>query len=252
MSQGQVSELWENLLEKEEAYFPKDDKLLFFRRILSSRWVSNLLKYGVRRRYLEAGCGLGRFGIAIASVGKEVTLLDCSENSLRGAKCLKDIAEKHFGKMSVSFMKGDLESVNTEGRQFDVTFNEGVLEHWTGHDERVAVIRRMADMTNIGGLVSVRVVNNKNPMYNFLYLAALKDTIPAYHRYDLKELEGEMKAAGLRIVCSDGETVNDPGDWVKSKWLADVLMFFSILINKLPQPLRKSLCPSIFCIGVVE
>jgi hypothetical protein len=118
--------------------------------------------------------------------------------------------------------------------------------------DRIAIIKELARVTKKNGLVSIRVVNTKNFLYNFLFLAALKDTIPSYHRYSLNQLAYEMQQAGLEIVCCDGEGINDPEDWVRNKWLMNALKAASIMINCLPRPLRGILCPSIFCIGRVK
>jgi ubiquinone/menaquinone biosynthesis C-methylase UbiE len=201
---------------------------------------------------LEAGCGLGRFGIALAIRHKSVTLVDCSENSLIGAKRLKEIAERYFGSLDVRLLKGELEKLQFENEKFDVTLNEGVLEHWLDSRDRINIIKELARVTKKGGYVSVRVVNTNNFLYNFLYLAALKDTIPSYHRYSLKQLNAEMREAGLTVIHCDGEGINDPEDWVRNKWLVRLLMVASAVINNLPKPLRKVLCPSIFCIAKVK
>jgi SAM-dependent methyltransferase len=247
-----VSNVWNELLKEGGAYSTKDMGKDLLRKALSSRWISSLLKDESSNRFLEAGCGLGRFGIAIASSGKDVTLVDCSNKSLDSARRLNEIAEKYFGKMNVIFVKDDLEHTRFEDNRFDVTFNEGVIEHWLDYDSRVKIIKEMIRITRNGGLVSIRVVNNRNFLYNLLYLMALKPDIPMHHRYNIKGLSNEMRDAGLEVVYCDGEMVNDPGNWARNRALSGFLVFISNAINRLPKFLRQRLCPSIFCTGVVK
>ncbi len=252
MSAHAVSEVWVDKLESEHEYFPPYVCREFFTRLVSTRWISSLIKDPSAAAFLEAGCGIGRFGIAIATAGRKVTLMDCSEKSLQAARRLKELAEGYFGPLDVECLKGELERTRFKDGIFDATFNEGVLEHWSDRCERIGMLSEMARVTKAGGLVSVRVVNTRNALYNFLFLASLKKTIPFCHRYDLKGLRREMEDAGLDVVYCDGEVINDPGVWTRRGWLIGLLKAAGFVINRLPKRFREVLCPSIFCIGVVK
>lgn len=252
MDDGNVSEAWNDILEKEDAYFPKDVSREFFTKVASTRWMTYFLKDASAKTFLEAGCGLGRFGITLAIHGKDVTLMDCSDQSLKGAEALKEIAERYFGKIDVELVKDDLEYTKFEDNEFDVTFNEGVIEHWLKREQRVGIIKEMARVTKPGGMVSIRVVNNKNSLYNFLYLKTLKIDIPPHHRYNLKELKEEMADAGLELIHWDGTGINDPGDWVRNKPLAFIINIINSILWISPKFIREIFCPSIFCTGRVQ
>jgi len=247
-----VSHMWKKFIGKKEIYSISNVEKTFFSRILSSRWISTLLRSGGHMGFLEAGCGLGRFGISIATTGKNVTLMDCSEKSLSDARQLQKCAEDYYHALNISYDQGDVERMRYEDDRFDVTFNEGVIEHWLDQRERINVIKEMVRVTKDGGLVSIRVVNNKNSLYNYLYLKSLKTHLPEHHRYDLKGLIRDMRDAGLEIHEYDGELVNDPGNWVRNVWLTKSLTYAGIIINRMPRMLRRHLCSSIFCTGIVR
>jgi 2-polyprenyl-3-methyl-5-hydroxy-6-metoxy-1,4-benzoquinol methylase len=247
-----VSDIWIGQNDHDASYFsaPRVVERKFFKNILSSRWVISLLKNPAYNTFLDAGCYVGRFGIALASAGKTVTLMDCSELSLRDAEILKGFAEKYYGRLKINFSCDNLERMRFSAGTFDVTFNEGVLEHWLEKSGRVKVIAEMARVTRPGGLVSIRVINGKNWLNN-LIIKLVSRSAPPQYRYSLRELKSEMKQAGLKIINADGDTVNDPANWVKSRWMLSFLYTASFFINHLPKFLREMLCPSIFCSGVV-
>jgi SAM-dependent methyltransferase len=247
-----VSGAWVAQTEADPSYFsvPRAIGKDFFRRVLRSRWVASLLGDPAYKTFLEAGCFIGRFGIAAATTGKKVTLMDCSPQSLRDAERLKAIAEKEFGRLDVAFVEDDLERMRFAGGSFDVTFNEGVLEHWLDRNDRVRIIKEMARVTRPGGLVSVRVINNKNRLYQTVIALVARTALPHY-AYSLSELEGEMREAGLEITAADGDTMNDPAHWMKNRGWAGIFFGVSVILSRLPRPLRRVLCPSIYCNGMV-
>ncbi len=248
-----VAETWVNQAENDNSYFSNEHQIDndFFNKVLRSRWITSLLINKSYNNFLEAGCFVGRFGLALATQGKKVTLMDCSSQSLHDAEILKSLAEKKFGQLDVTFKVDDLEKTNFKTGEFDVTFNEGVIEHWLERDDRVRIIREMKRLTRPGGLVSIRVINNKNWLYKLITNLVSRET-PPYHKYNLNELKSEMKQAGLEIIETDGEMMNDPAHWIKNKYLLFILNIISLLINHLPKFLRQIFCPSIFCNGMVK
>lgn len=61
---------------------------------------------GKDRKVLDAGCGAGRFSIAIAQSGSEVTLLDISDEQINIAK--NKISESGLSDRVSNFIVGDL------------------------------------------------------------------------------------------------------------------------------------------------
>lgn len=247
-----VSEIWTELLRREEFSFTKDIEKDFFIKSLSMRWLSSLLKNRAYNTFLEAGCFLGKSGIALATTGAKVTLMDCSEKSLTGARRLKEIAEQYCGPLDVTLVEDNLEQTHFKNEQFDVVFNEGVVEHWLDYKERVKIIEEMVRIAKKGGLVSIRVINTKNFLYNFILKIVLRIPEPPHFRYNLSELKKDMTDAGLEIIDCDGETINDPKYWIRNKFLVILLAILSNIINHLPKILRKIFCPSIFCNGIIK
>src|SRR3989441_10199515 len=116
---------------------------------------------------LQAGSGIGKSGIAEALLaGCQVTLLDYSSRVLESAReVLRCLAERYPQIVSrVCVVQGSFESLAFENC-FDISFNEGVLEHWFEDAQRVEILRLLAKPTKVGGKVMVFVPNQKNHLY---------------------------------------------------------------------------------------
>ncbi|SRR5712692_4904735 len=150
---------------------------------------------------LQAGCGIGKSGIAEALlVGCQVTLLDYSPRALASAKMVVErLSVNHPELVSrVHFVRAAFEDLAFENC-FDVTFNEGVLEHWFEDAERAEILRQLVKSTKPGGKVIVFVPNQKNRFYRnrMARQAALESTVPPERAFTSEELRQRMEEAGL-------------------------------------------------------
>ena len=117
---------------------------------------------------LEAGCAGGLYSLALAYRGLHCTALDLSEEMLRSARDAFSLCRSELGNLDMRFVRGDLTWLNLE-RSYDVVFNEGVLEHWTAPNDRVAILRQMVSVARPGGRVFVCIPNNSHPWYGWWY-----------------------------------------------------------------------------------
>ncbi|UQZ87443.1 biotin biosynthesis protein BioC [Paenibacillus konkukensis] len=96
---------------------------------------------------LEAGSGSGKISLRLAGEGARVTLVDYSEKALANSRA----AFRSAG-CEGSFVLSDIRCMEVSGQSNDLTWNAGVLEHFTS-DEKVAILREMARVTRPGGMV---------------------------------------------------------------------------------------------------
>ncbi len=153
---------------------------------------------------LQAGSGVGKSGIAEALMAKcQVTLLDYSSHALESARLVvHHLAERYPPVRSrVNFFQGALEDLPFENC-YDVTFNEGVLEHWFEDQERVQIIRHMAKATKPGGKVIVFVPNQRNRFYRacIAKVSQFHSIVPPEKAFNCDELKQKMEEAGLTDV----------------------------------------------------
>jgi ubiquinone/menaquinone biosynthesis C-methylase UbiE len=160
---NRVGELW-NRMFKEDSY---KISLKDISRIGKSQHIKYILKYAKpHAEILEAGCGSAKFGFALSLRGFKVTVLDYSEHIIRNvAVLLEQLIQKYNIKLIPA--KGDIARLNFKKNSFDIVFNEGVVEHWLGKKERIAIIKEMARVAKINGYVIIIVPNGRHPLYNF-------------------------------------------------------------------------------------
>ncbi|MBP1990856.1 class I SAM-dependent methyltransferase [Paenibacillus eucommiae] len=101
------------------------------------------------KKLLEAGSGTGKISLHLARLGADVTLVDYSENALvnsRGA-FLQAGCEANFH-------LADIRQIPVPDNEYDLTWNAGVLEHFT-FEEKVSILKEMARITKPEGTVLV-------------------------------------------------------------------------------------------------
>lgn len=148
-------------------------------------------------KVLEAGCGTGFGSLVFASRGAEVWLLDISPHAIEQAKKLwKDVkSKKHF-------IVGDILNLPFKNNFFDITWNQGVLEHFKNPLE---VLENLCRVTKPNGLIIIDVPNKYHWTYiykRFYKLIYGKWKFGYEHEYSLIELENLLKRSGTKPVKS--------------------------------------------------
>jgi len=208
MPESQVGEAWAQYFESEGDNYRIRDGMSFLRRFTRSPFIQLIHGYAQLKpgsRALEAGCASGKFSVCFAMLGYTVTALDFSPAMLENAARLRQAVERQTGPLNMQFVRGDLEHLDLEPDQFDLVFNEGVVEHWLEHTERRAVLSNMARVTKQGGAVAVIVPNGHHPRMTYwianspAFLSA-----PPMIRYDPQSLRGDLASIGLVDLQIDG------------------------------------------------
>jgi ubiquinone/menaquinone biosynthesis C-methylase UbiE len=147
----EVIELWDNISIQYDAekYWSNNDakaNLIYLKNKFGSDFRNS--------KVLEMGCGSGLVSLELAKNGAQVSLLDISENVL-------NIAENYFNKNSQVIINKYPENAlnNTvENNLFDLTWNAGVLEHFS-NDDICKFISEMYRVTKPGGKIIILVPN---------------------------------------------------------------------------------------------
>lgn len=109
------------------------------------KWVNPIQGLNI----LEAGSGTGKISLRLALEGAKVTLVDYSEKALENSR-------EAFGAESCqgTFILSDIRNIQAPDHKYDLTWNAGVLEHFT-FDEKVTIIKEMARITKPGGIILI-------------------------------------------------------------------------------------------------
>jgi SAM-dependent methyltransferase len=168
-----------------------------------SRNFSQVFKiYGINREshILDAGCSTGKIGLATAlKIGCKLTCLDYYEEGLRLAnEVYKELKDRIDKAPEVEFIQGDIQNLGYKD-QFDIVFNEGVIEHWQDKKDRLNAIYQMAKSTKPGGKVLIWVPNKKNPFYRFYRRLRYNPKVSEW-LFTSEELVELMLEAGLKNI----------------------------------------------------
>lgn len=141
-----------------------------YTRFMEMKFLRTLCVNKPVKRVCDLGSGMGVANIAWTK-GASCVLVDNLDSALVCAKRF----HSSFGS-KITACKGDIfEAIPKFSGNFDVVWNQGVLEHFK-FDKQVSLVRNMAVMTKGGGYVVVMVPNKLNlyplviKFFNFLKL----------------------------------------------------------------------------------
>ena len=97
-------------------------------KIKNKKKLINLIKKYASNKLLEAGSGTGVLSTYMASLGYDVTAIDIDEKILGFSK---KISNKYISKLKPKFIKKSIFELNYKCNYFDVSFSNGVLEHFS-------------------------------------------------------------------------------------------------------------------------
>ncbi len=215
---GGIARRWQEMFSEEPRAFAASPKEV------ARAWKSPIVQMiidGCRppagALILEAGCGGGQFGLALATRGFRAVELDFSRQMLRNVRAAAQGLIQRGERVFFDTVQGDITALPLPDARFDVTFDEGVIEHWTAVEDRLRVLSEMARVTKPGGHVVVCIPHNCHPLYPWWYFLQrlFRSGWLVYRpggnleeaRISAEALRRELEAAGLTDVFVDGFAV---------------------------------------------
>ncbi|HEY4690162.1 MAG TPA: class I SAM-dependent methyltransferase [Anaerolineae bacterium] len=208
MPESHVGQAWAEHFKSEAESYRIKDGIPFLRRFIRSPFIQLMWRYGNLKpgnRVLEAGCASGKFSVCFAMLGCTVTALDFSTAMLENTAHLRQTVAREIGPLNMQLIWADLENLNLEPDQFDLVFNEGVVEHWLDHAERRTVLDNMMRIAKPGGVVAIIIPNGHHPrMWFWMTHSPAFLSAPPMVRYDPKLLHEDLTSIGLTDLFIDG------------------------------------------------
>jgi SAM-dependent methyltransferase len=191
-----VAEQWANVL-REGGYEPP---------VVSPRKLARLTRYSrIWKRlhrlinikkgdtFFEFGCGGGQHLIPLALHGHHVAGIDFSHDVLdRCQRYINQVEEVAGRRLPITLFHGDFLEYETTQR-YDVVFNFGVVEHFLNDAERLAAIRKMAELTRPGGHIFSVVPNGIHPF-------RARQRAEKLGGYDVPEIDYDEQVATAEIL----------------------------------------------------
>ena len=141
---AEVFDLWAAYWRAQLAHTPPWD---FMCETIWRALQATLDELGVEpERLLEAGCGTGRVSHRLTAEGREAHLIDITPEAIRLSRALLGPGAHGL------FVRGSCFDLPYATGVFDVTWNEGVLEHFLPDDQRV-FLAEMVRVLRPGGHV---------------------------------------------------------------------------------------------------
>ena len=111
---------------------------------------------------LEAGCGIGLYGMACALLGHRVTAVDYNDMAIDAARRIQTRIGKPVA--GVKFETGNLLKLDFPDGSFDFTFNQAVLEYFCDDNEYQQALKEIVRVTKPGGAIALVLQNTASPL----------------------------------------------------------------------------------------
>ena len=249
MAKDQVGAAWQDHLG--EQGYPAARDLHFLGRFRASAYIQLVMGYAqlpAGSLVLEPGCGSGKFSLALASLGHRVVTLDYVASVLREVWASSQAIAGQWGAGPAGYCLGSLERLPFADNSFDLTLNEGVVEHWLDDGPRRHVFAEMVRVTRPGGVVAIFVPNGVHPL-----LAQWDDHFyrhaPPMTYFSSGRLASEMAQIGLRDIQTDG--IYPWRSWTRLAPWSRFYRFAALLdhVGWLPRPVRQKWAINLLALG---
>jgi ubiquinone/menaquinone biosynthesis C-methylase UbiE len=92
-------------------------------------------------KYLEIGCGTGRFTAPLAAKGINLVAVDISDDMLAATR--RKLQQSSVGDTTVELMKADARALDFPAAEFDVVFSFNVINHIPGYEKVISEAARV-------------------------------------------------------------------------------------------------------------
>lgn len=126
---------WYELYKIDIEEFDKPDDYIKYKLKYKKKFVNRVIKYAKNKKVIEMGCGTGLMAGYLQKLGLDVVALDLSQPVLDYA-CR--IAKQSNIISPCKYQQGDILNLEYRKNSFDVSYSNGVLEHF--NDEEIIKI----------------------------------------------------------------------------------------------------------------
>ena len=176
---------WYELYKIDIEEFAKPDDYIKYKLKYKKIFINKVIKYAKNKKVIEMGCGTGLMAGYLQKLGLKVTALDLSQAVLDYAK---EIAEQSEIIKPCKYEQGDILNLKYKKNSFDVSYSNGVLEHFND-EEIIEILKQQMNISRyvIFGIPSTYFNMNEKMLGNERTLT-------------LKEWKSLIERAGGRLV----------------------------------------------------
>lgn len=233
-------------------------------RFAQSEWIQKMLKAarltpapGVK--ILEAGCGTAYYSLALASLGFEVEAFDYNPGALRFASELETKTRQTYPDLKIKIGTGNLLNIESESNQYDLVFNQAVMEYFCDAEERKQALSEMIRATKPGGWIALITQHTAHPFRRYWERRGWRgyDNQPPVLRQTPRDSAQELQSYGLTDIFIDGvypwkAFFFYPQNFMKYKWSKNAVYYLGRVLERvgyLPRPLRAKLALQYLVMG---
>jgi SAM-dependent methyltransferase len=262
---SQVGECWRGFYRAGNLswYDPATFSVERLVRLTQSEWITRLLRAcrlrpGPRLRVLEAGCGTGQFALALALAGCDVEAFDYNEEALEIARHLARKVQAAGHPIALRLFRDDLLAPRSAPGQYDLVFNQAVLEYFCADAERQRALQQMTRLARPGGWVAAIVQHTGHSFQRVWRRMGWEGYTnqPPLTVYTPGRLARELRQSGLARVRLDGvypwQAFFWPPWYRRWKWAEQVVYLLGQGLRRaagLPRPVRSRLALQILGAG---
>ena len=122
---------WYELYKVDIEEYETPDKYIEYKLKYKKKFINKVIQYSKNKNVIELGCGTGLMAGYLQKLGLNVTALDLSQSVLDYAH---KIAEQSKIILPCKYEQGDILNLNYKKNSFDVSYSNGVLEHFNDED----------------------------------------------------------------------------------------------------------------------
>lgn len=129
---------WYELYKIDIEEFHTPDDYIEYKLKYKKKFIEKVIQYSQNKKVIEMGCGTGLMAGYLQKLGLDVTALDLSQKVLDYAY---EIAKQSNIIKPCKYEQGDILNLKYKAYTFDVSYSNGVLEHFND-DEVVTILKQ--------------------------------------------------------------------------------------------------------------
>lgn len=208
--------------------------------LTSQKYIHDILHEFDHPKILEIGAGTGRYSLALASEGYDVTAIELSEKNLRILK------SKINNEMKIKAIKGNaLDLSSFSDNSFDVTLVLGPMYHLFTKEDKIKALGEATRVTKNNGYILVAYCMNEPTVIEYVFrgqnlerilsnnmvtedwhcISTEKDIFALVRLEEINELNSCIPVSRMKIIATDGATnymkecIDQMDDFTFGKWM---------------------------------